>query len=288
MPEVKWNARDGLYEFETAAVRGTLMPGGPRMGIQSLVSHTTGLDWVLGQPSSETVQGVDTARTRLLGLGRYRVGSQEMGCAADLPYEHCLVGSSVVTTLGASEAWPVAITCRWQIADPGRIDVLVQVETTGRLECFGLECRSCCMRRKGAPSSLVLIGEEGVSDAQPVQEWLPEGGAATIRSSAGGALERGTKMGDPADAVGRPLIIVPDGELAYLSMAHPHDVVHMRVWKQDVDGQRCLGHRFLLLGHDLDKGVVFQARVRAAVIDWSPEGGDIPAASAQFFGSEML
>ena len=288
MAEVQWNAREAVYEFKTASMRGTLMPGGPRMGIQSLVAERSGRDWVLGPAAPGVPQSVATARTRLLGLGLCMSAGTEQACVADLPYEHCLVGPSVVTTFDVPTPTPVAITCRWQFAEPGRVDFVVDAGTAGHVADFSLVCRSCSLVPKGYPSPLVLLGGDDASTMHELHQWLPQGGSGTVRSFAAAASPQKGVSAEPADAVGRPMIVVPDGDQACVSMAHPFDARSMRVFTDEADGRHYLGHDFALFGQGLERGLLFRARVRVQVVDWSDGGEESVLGLARSFGSELL
>jgi len=286
MAEIQWNSRDAVYEFRTAAVRGTLVPGGPRMGVQSLVAQRSGRDWVQGPGAPEGGRDVATAQTRLLGLGRCLADGHACVDVADLAYEHWLAGSSVFSVLTMPEGLPVALTCRWEVADPARLDLMVAVEASQPVPSFVVECVCGCLLPKAARPPLVWLGEAGKAGMLALDQWLPSGGAGTIRSFAHGAW--GGDAVEPADAVGYPLLLVPDQEQAYLGMGHPFDVRHMGVWTREMDGAHHLSHTFQLLGHDLHKGVQFQARVRVCVVDWSDPGEECPVEVAQFFGRDLL
>lgn len=285
MPDIQWNARDGVYVFSTQAVRGTLMPGGPRMGIQSLVADRSGRDWVLGPSAPGRPQNVGTARTRLLGLGRILAAGHELASGTDLSYEHYLVGSTVVTAMDVSLAEPIAITCRWEIAESGQVALTVEVEAAGPVPDFCVECVSCCLLPKNASSPLLLLGDDRAPAIRELHEWLAQGGTGTIRSFAAD-LGQGTDADVPADAVGYPLIAVPDGDQACVAFGHPSEARCMRVFAESVGGLSYLGHEFRLLGHDLEKGVLFRAGVQVAVVDWSEQDRESGVELARRFGPE--
>jgi hypothetical protein len=95
----------------------------------------------------------------------------------------------------------------------------------------------------------------------------------------------GTLAGTESRASGfGPLVVSSGGRLYYVEMAHPDDVARRIVESADAAASPWRRiHRYGLLGHDIEKGIVLRARLRGLWIE-----SDAPAEEAESLYQEFL
>lgn len=112
------NDASGGYDFETAAMTGTIKADGPYHGVTKLVDKRTG-------------RQVTDARYSALNLFRLFSVNLGMGTPREMERKVNATGTAVEITWPATEAHQGEITARYEVREPDTIDLTVTLKAKG-------------------------------------------------------------------------------------------------------------------------------------------------------------
>ncbi|MBI4552480.1 MAG: hypothetical protein HY710_09465 [Candidatus Latescibacteria bacterium] len=134
MAEIRQGREPGLFEFETADLRGVLQADGTTHGIRSLVHRA--------YPEQDLIN------PHLYALNLYRLLAADalLGAARTTPHKSRLIDGGVEVTWTPAPGCAVAIRTRYEVKDPNIIDLMIVLRTDASYPAFELFVASYFVR----------------------------------------------------------------------------------------------------------------------------------------------